>query len=276
MTETVPSENEKSRIVSLLRDEWGVLSQLLGALTDAEWAAPALPGWDVHDTIAHIVGTERSLAGHERPDIDIDVDQRTHIRNAIGKNNEVWIEHYRARTNAQLLADFNDITEQRLAALDAMNDEQFNAPSWTPAGQATHARFMRIRAFDSWMHEQDVRAGIGKPGHDSGPVAAESLDEVVVALGYIVGKRGGATDGSSVTFHLTGPIVRDLHVLVDGRATVVDALPTPATTTITMPSTLFMRLAGGRIDPIGAIDQIAFDGDVKFGHRVATNLAYTI
>ncbi len=276
MTETASPENEKDRIVSLLRDEWDELSQLLATLTADEWSAAALPGWDVHDTVAHIVGTERSLAGHERPDIPVDADQRAHIRNDMGKNNEAWIEHYRSRTDAELLADFRDITAKRLATLDAMTGEQFNAPSWTPAGQATHARFMRIRAFDSWMHEQDIRSAVGKPGHDGGPVAAESLDEVVVALGYIVGKRGGAADGSSVSFHLTGPLARELHVLVDGRAQVVDSLTSPATVTITMPGTLFMRLAGGRVDPLAMIGQITFAGDVEFGHRVATNLAYTI
>ena len=36
-------------------------------------------------------------------------------------------------------------------------------------------------------------------------VAEQAVDEIVRALGYIVGKKAGAPEGSRVTFELTGP-----------------------------------------------------------------------
>ncbi len=128
-----------------------------------------------------MIGTERALAGAALPPIPDDPGE--HVRNDIGRVNEAWIAELRGRPHADLLADFRAVTAERLASLRAMSAEEFNAPSWTPAGNATYARFMRIRIFDCWMHEQDIRAAIGQPGNDGGEAAAQALDEVVLALG---------------------------------------------------------------------------------------------
>ncbi|HEX9034602.1 MAG TPA: maleylpyruvate isomerase family mycothiol-dependent enzyme, partial [Streptosporangiaceae bacterium] len=178
--------------------------------------------------------------------------------------------------NADLLADFRSITAERLASLRAMPVADFNAPSWTPAGNATYARFMQIRIFDCWMHEQDIRAALGTAGNEGGPIAEQALHEVVLALGYIVGKRGGAPDGSRVRISLTGPIERDLYVVVDGRAKVTGTLDGEPTATLTMPSSLFLRLAGGREDAQAALGEVELGGDAGLARQLAVNLAYTI
>jgi uncharacterized protein (TIGR03083 family) len=266
---------EKSRIVELLGQEWAVIDGLLAGLSDQEWSREALPGWNVHDVLAHIIGTERMLSGAEYPPAP-GGDLGAHVRNDIGKANEAWVLALRARSHADLLADFGSVTAQRLASLRAMPAEEFNAPSWTPAGQATYARFMQIRIFDCWMHEQDIRAAVGLAGNEDGPIAAEALAEVVLALGYIVGKRGRAPDGSSVLIRLTGPVQRDLAVVVDGRARVVPRIEGEPTASLSLPSSLFLRLAGGRENADAALGGIDLGGDEGLARQLATNLAYTI
>jgi len=135
---------------------------------------------------------------------------------------------------------------------------------------------MQIRIFDCWMHEQDVRTAVQHPGNESGDVAERALDEVVLALGYIVGKRGRAPDGSSVLIRLTGPVERELAVQVDGRARVVEAIEGAPTATLTLSSTLFMRLAGGREYAETALGRIDLGGDQALALQLAANLAYTI
>ncbi len=270
---TVP----KGPLVATLRGEWAAIDDLLSPLPDEAWATPSpLPGWTVHDVVSHIVGTESMLAGVDRPEARTDVGQRPHVRNDIGAVNEVWVDALRALTPAALLTRFREITARRAAMLEAMSQEEFDAPSWTPAGQATYARFMQIRVFDCWMHEQDIRDALDRPGHETGPAAEESLAEIVRALGYLVGKRGGAPDGAAVTITLTGPIQRTLHVVVDGRARVVDSLDVPPTAALALSSSLFLRLAGGRVDPHAVLDRIAMTGDRELASRIATNLAFTI
>jgi uncharacterized protein (TIGR03083 family) len=271
---TADQEREKDRVVELLGREWSDIAGLLAGLDDEDWSVPALPGWDVHDVLAHMIGTERSLAGAALPDVPSDLG--SHVRNDIGKVNEAWICALRDRPHADLLADFRAVTAERLASLRGMSVEEFNAPSWTPAGNATYARFMQIRIFDCWMHEQDVRTGVEQPGNESGDAAEQALDEVVLALGYIVGKRGRAPDGSSVLIRLTGPVERELAVVVDGRARVVDAIEGAPTATLTLSSSLFMRLAGGREDAEAALGRIELGGDQALARQLATSLAYTI
>ncbi len=269
------AQEEKDRVVELLGSEWSVISHLMGDLDHEAWSRPAVPGWNVHDVLAHLIGTERALAGTVYPDV-AGLDVGAHVRNEIGRANEAWVLSLRDRSNAGLLADFRAVTTDRLASMRAMPLEEFNAPSWTPAGQATYARFMQIRIFDCWMHEQDIRTAVGIPGNEDGAAAEQSLDEVVLALGYIVGKRGRAPAGSSVLIRLTGPITRDLAVVVEGRARVVQALSGEPSASLTLSSSLFVRLAGGREDAEGALARIGLGGDAALARQLAMNLAYTI
>ena len=266
----------RSRIVALLRAAWGSIGTLLGELDDAQWAAPALPGWDVHGVVAHIVGDELQLAGGNPPPPLPDDSVGDHVHNDIARMNEAWIVALRAVSHSELRDAFEEITATRLAQLEAMAPEAYEEPSWTPVGPGTYGRFMEVRVFDSWMHEEDIRWAVGIPGNESGPVAEQSLAEVVSSLGYIVVKRAGMSDGSTIRIRLTGPIERDLHVVVEGRARVVDNLPGEPSVSITLPFPLFMRLIGGRLDPASVIDQVELGGDEALAGQLATNMAFTI
>jgi len=91
-----------------------------------------------------------------------------------------------------------------------------------------------------------------------------------------VGKKIGLPDGRSITFDLTGPVERQMHVKVDGRATVVDE-QTEHDIVLTADSTTFALLACGRIDPQQQIDAgaISWTGDDEWGDRAARNLRFT-
>ena len=261
-------------VTGALAEEFTAIDELLSSLPRSDWDVPtACPGWDVKANAAHIIGTEAMLLGEPTPEVSADVAALPHVRNDIGGFNEAWVLHLGGATPEEILAAYRPRIAARLEALAAITPEQWSTVGFTPAGQDTHGRFMRIRVMDCWMHEQDIREAVGRPGHDSGPVVDLVLDELQQALGYVVGKRAGAPDGSSVTFRLTGPAARDIHVLVDGRAAVVDSLPGPATVTLAMPALLFTRLAGGR----GAsTDEVEVSGDEGLGRQILANLAFTI
>ena len=205
-------------IVPALISEWSAIDGLLTSLDPPQWAQPtSLPGWSVQDTVAHLIGTESALAGQAPPPSEADIAGLPYVRNDIGAVNEQWVQGLRGESSDAILGRFRAVTATRQAALEAMTAEEFDAPSWTPAGPGTYGRFMRIRVFDCWMHEQDVRDAVGLPGHGDGPCAAVALSEAADALGYIVGKRAAAADGSTVTIELTGPEHVTWHVVVDGR-----------------------------------------------------------
>jgi uncharacterized protein (TIGR03083 family) len=266
----------RDRIVGALDSVWSSVADLCAGLTDDEWATPSpLPGWDVRDNVIHMLGTEAMLSGRQ-PTAQVDADSVDHVRNPIGAANEAWIASYADASDAEVLAEFRSLTAQRLEVLRAMSDDEWEQVGFTPAGEGPYGRFMQIRVFDCWMHEQDIRAAVGRPGHDAGPAVEVSLDEMATAMGFVVGKKAAAPDGSSVTFGLTGPAARQIHVRVEGRAAVVASLDAPATATLTMPVVSFSRVAGGRNDAPEHAQRCEISGDAELGQRVLANLSYTI
>ncbi len=269
----------KDRTVAALGEVWASLSELLGELSDDEWRLPSpLPGWNVQDNVSHIVGTEAMLSGEAGPSVEIDRDAAEHVRNDIGVFNEQWVEALRPMPPNAVLSRFRELTGERLAALEAMSDDEWNAESFTPAGKDTYGRFMQIRAFDCWLHEQDIRDAVGRPGHESGLAVDVVLDEMSTALGFVVGKKAGATPGQSVTFALTdgGAVVRRLHVEVGDRAAVVPELSEPATATLTMPIGVMTRRCAGRVGADDLLDQVAIDGNLELASKILANQSYTI
>jgi uncharacterized protein (TIGR03083 family) len=268
---------DRDTVVDALIDEWAALDTLLTGLDDERWRLPTpCPGWSVADNLAHIVGTEETLAGRAAPAVAADREAWPHVRNELGASNERWVASMRADTPHAVLERFRRITAERAETLRTMPDEEFHAATRTPAGPATYARFMRIRVFDCWMHEQDIRDALGRPGGEDTPGAAVALDEMTESLGYLIGKRAGFPDGSSATVILTGPAARTLHVLVDGRARLVPELPHPATVTVTLPVGLFVRLCGGRVEPTDEVLAAArVTGDQELGRRLLGNLRFT-
>ena len=269
----------KDRTVAALGEVWASLGELLGDLTDEQWRLPSpLPGWSVQDCVSHVVGTEAMLAGEPGPTIDIDRDANEHVRNDIGAFNEQWVETLRVVQPDEVLSRFRELTGARLATLDQMSVDDWNAESFTPAGRDTFGRFMQIRVFDCWLHEQDIRDAVGQPGHQTGLAVEVVLDEMATALGFVVGKKAGASAGESVTFALTdgGAVVRELHVEVGERAAVVAALSGPATVVLTMPVGVMTRRCAGRVGPDDLLDQVVIDGDLSLASRILDNQSYTI
>ena len=272
---------DKSEVLAGLFAVWDDITALLGGLPETEWeAASPLPGWDVKALVAHMIGTECFLAGVPAPQPDIDVSTLEHVRNDIGVMNECWVRHLSAEAGADVLKRFKDITDDRRKALTGMSAEEWDAVTLTPVGPESYGRFMRVRVFDCWMHEQDIRQALQRPSSDDqlvGPASALSLDEITGSMGYVVGKRAKAPEGSRVLFELTGPLCRSIRVSVDGRAQVVDDFGGQGpTVTIRLDGLQFTRLAGGRpLCPVRS-QGIELGGDKDVGAQVVEHLNFVI
>jgi uncharacterized protein (TIGR03083 family) len=189
------------------------------------------------------------------------------------------VRKLRSISGRELLDMFRETTAQRRKALTDMSGDTWNDVTATPAGPDTYGRFMRVRIFDCWMHEHDIRDALGAPASDDELVSAASrlaLDEIAASMGFVVGKLGGAPDGSRVAIELTGPLQREINVAVEGRGKLVDDFENGPTSTITMDGLLFTRLAGGRIPLEAHLDEISFGGDDAVGRRIVEHLNFVI
>ena len=260
-------------------DKDDVLDALLAGLTPEQWQTPtALPGWTVHDVVAHIVGTESMLSGDPVPESD--AAKADHVHNEIGALNERWVDHLRGESPESMLARFRDVMGRRKATLTALTPEEWNTVTLTPAGPDSYGRFMRVRVFDCWVHEHDIRDAVSVPAPDdaySGADARLALDEMTSSMGFVVAKKGGAPDGSRVELTLTGPLSRTIRVAIDGRAAVVpDFGGQQPTAALAIDGRQFVRLAGGRPMVGHAPQTIDYSGDEAVGTRIVENLNYVI
>ena len=201
------------------------------------------------DNLVHVIGIEATLLGRPTPEVMLP-DDLPHVRNDLGRSNEQWIEAYRGRSTADVLADLR--RDRRPAGGHRGHGPgRLRRRVVHAAGPDSYGRFMRIRVMDMWMHEQDIREAVGRPGHEEGLAPQAALDELTAALGFVVGKRAGAPAGSRVRFELTGPMARRIDVAVAERARVVDALDGEPTVTLTLPGTFHPSVRRSRGRPGG-------------------------
>lgn len=242
-------------------------NDLCGRLSDEQMATQSLcPDWTVRDVITHVIGVEAVLAGWE-PSVEVPPPFEK-------------LGPYDAAAKAMSRGDFairiSETSQTRLAELERLDPAVVDAPSITPTGIATYGRFLQVRVFDFWVHARDIAIPLGEATDDTGFAAETALQEVDDSVGYIVGKKIGLPEGSSIVFRIRGGVDRDISVAVDGRATRVDSVDSPDVEVTTDVRT-FVMLAAGRIDPQEPIDSraITWSGDAEWGERAARNLAYT-
>jgi uncharacterized protein (TIGR03083 family) len=243
---------------------YDAIEALCADLSDDDWQTQSLcPDWTVRGVVDHVTSIEAVMAGW-LPDDDKSPPPFERAGEFLADSTP-YVEKVRA------------VYDRRRSDLATLSSADLDRPSWTPLGPATYGRFLAIRVFDLWVHERDITTPLGRATDDSGIAAELALAEVENSIGYIVGKKVGLPDGKSLTFDLTGPLVRQIHVAVDGRAAKVDHLDNPDVV-VTTDSTTFIQLACGRIDPQAQIDSgtISWKGDDELGDRAARNLRFTM
>jgi uncharacterized protein (TIGR03083 family) len=266
--------------ITLLDNVWRDIAGLCDGLSDDQWdAATDCPGWSIKDNVAHMIGTERMLAGDQAPPAS--VEPGAHVRNDIGKANEQWIESYRSLTGKEVLDEFRKVTGSRLAALRALTPEDWDREGFTPEGPGPYRLFMEIRVFDCWYHDQDIREALGVTGYLEGAVADMSIGRIgAKGLGYVVGKKAGAPAGSTVVFQVLG--TPEINVVIEvppeGRARVIGAAPAAPTARITLDRRTYARLAGGRWNGDEARQKgaVSVSGDTDLANRIVDNMSFTI
>jgi uncharacterized protein (TIGR03083 family) len=265
-------------IVEKLERVWRSITDLCAPFTEQEWKTPTdCPKWSVQDHVVHMIGTESRLL--ERPAPEHTPQDMSHVKNEIGKLNEIWVDSRRTWPGAQVLAEFQDVTGARLQRLRAMSAADFSMPTQTPIGPGTVRDFMHIRIFDCWVHEQDIRRAVGRPGHLAGPVAEHAVGRIVQALPFVVGKKAQVQSGNTVVFDVTGPAGRLLPIGVEGgRAKLLDTVPATPTVRLAMDVETLNCLGCGRWEPGKALEsgKVRISGDRVLGEHIVWQMNFMI
>jgi len=262
------------QVVDLMERVWRSIDSLCAPLTEAQWKTPTdCPGWSVQDQVSHLAGAESRILGHPVPDHT--PNEPGHVKNDVGQSTATSLDYRRSWPGQKVLEEFRELTGQRLGLLRDMTDEDFAAETQTPIGPGTVTEFVRIRIFDAWVHEQDIRRALNMPGELEGPVAVHSVGRVARAMPFVVARKAQAPNGVTAVFDITGPAGRVVPVGVEGgRGSEWDSEPPSPTVRITFDAETFACLGCGRLDPSQALrsGRVTVTGDTALGETIITNM----
>jgi len=266
------------QMVDLMEAVWRSIDGLCADLTPEQWALPTeCPGWAVQDQVSHLVGSECRLLG--RPAPDHEPADTSHVQNEVGQSNEVLVDYRRQFSGAEILAEFREITAERLGVLRAMSEDDFAAETPNPLGSGPYTDLLAIRIYDAWVHEQDMRRTLGIPGHLDGPVAQHAYGRTAMAMPFVVGRKVRPDDGTTVVFEITGDVGGIIALNMDGgRANRTGAPPDSPTVRLTMGLEPFNALGTGRWTADKALSEgtVSIVGDRALGERIIGEMNFMI
>ncbi|QHC20131.1 maleylpyruvate isomerase family mycothiol-dependent enzyme [Streptomyces sp. GS7] len=253
------------------------ITELVTPLVEGEWSrATDLPGWSVRDVVSHVIGLECEMLGDPRPIHTLPRDLY-HVRSESARRMEVQVDVRRHHTAPEMLSELEYTVIRRSRQL-RNESRQPDAVVRSPLGEERTLEFvLEQRAFDVWVHEQDLRRALGKPGNPDSPGAHVARDLLVRVLPGIVAKRAQAPADSAVVFDITGPVefMRTVRVGADGKATIDGSVSLGPTVTLAMDWDAFHRLACGRVRPAAIAGQIKIDGDHELAQAILDHFAVT-
>lgn len=276
-------------------DAYSATAQAIVDLTfvcsEDDFAKPTeLEGWTVKDVVSHITSAEAFFAG--KPDPDVEVPDHPWLKNDIARAVERGVELRRGRTGAEVAAELQQVIARRLGQLkDLKDNEPENVDEVmvdSPRGPMPLLTMLRMRVVDLWVHEQDLRAALGRPGNLDTAGASCFTRMVLDQLPRIVVEKAEVPTGRVVMIELTGPVIARAGVRVekgeDGAPVghlmftggVDETGPIPVigkTTSIQMSTDAFTRRAAGR----RPTDDLHYSvhGDETVAHRVLDELVVT-
>ncbi|MFF0213331.1 maleylpyruvate isomerase family mycothiol-dependent enzyme [Streptomyces vinaceus] len=253
------------------------ISELVLPLTEGEWnRATPCPGWSVRDVVSHVIGIECEQLGDPRPIHTLPRDLR-HVVDEFTRYMEVQVDVRRHHTAPEMTSELEYTIIRRSRQLRNEKRDPDTMVRGPLGDQVTLEHALRLRAFDVWIHEQDLRAALGVPGNWDSPGAYVARDILLAGLGKVVAKEAGAPANSAVVIDVHGPVefLRTVRVDAQGRGT-VDGTPSlgPAVTLTTDWET-YVRLAAGRVRAGAVADRVKVEGDAELAEAILAHFAVT-
>jgi uncharacterized protein (TIGR03083 family) len=208
---------------------------LLCALSEEDWARPALRDLDVQGLVGHLTGVEddvqRSLAG------DPAVADASHVQSTqaeairqAGRSPALTIQEWRRAADRTL-----DLVREASPGLDGA------------ARVAVHgvrlpvASLLVVRAFELWVHENDIRRAVGLPPSVPDAPVLRLMSDLAARLLPHAAARTGLAEPVDVHLVLTGPGGGTWDVMVG------QSPPEPVPVAIVTDAVGFCRLAANRV-----------------------------
>jgi len=207
------SEPEPVLVVDLFPVERQHLLQLLAQLREEEWHRPTVcAGWTVKDIALHLLGDDIGRLSRDRDAFDYTSIANAHPRiNSwselvayINEMNELWVQATRrisSRLLCTLLALTGEEIYQYFTSLDLF---ALGEPvSWAGSAPAPVWLDVAREYTERWVHQQQIRDAVGRPGLKEQRFFAPILATFVRALPHTF-REVDAPDGTLIHLNISG------------------------------------------------------------------------
>ncbi|MFJ4962411.1 hypothetical protein EES43_13790 [Streptomyces sp. ADI96-02] len=253
------------------------IAELVKPLVEGEWnRRTPCPGWSVRDMVSHVIGMECEMLGDPRPIHTLPRDLY-HVQSDFARYMEMQVDVRRHHTAPEMTSELEYVLIRRARQL--RNESRApEAKVRAPLGaEQTLEVALNMRAFDLWVHEQDLRATLGRPGNLDSPGALITRDVLLAALPKVVAKDAGAPAGTAIVLDVHGPVefLRTVRVDAEGRGSVDGSPSLGPAVTLSMDWETYVRLACGRVRAAAVADRFKVEGDQDLATAILHHFAVT-
>lgn len=192
----------------LFRRERAELAGLLQALDAADWQRPTIcPGWRVHDITAHIVHDYlRKLSG-KRDGVTapgpLSGEDLPAFLHRVNQEFVAVAARWSPRVLIDLVMHLGPQLDQLWAAQDMTGLGE--AVSWAAPGRPAPVWLDVAREYtEYWVHQQQIRDAVGRPGAADGELLGPVVDTFLRAVPYTL-RTAAAVPGTCLQLQITGP-----------------------------------------------------------------------
>jgi uncharacterized protein (TIGR03083 family) len=150
----------KSEIIRAVRDQRRRTLAFISDLDAEQFDVEVLPGWRVREVLAHLITTERAtLTGTILPA----------VLGSMAKLeawNERQVPRWADRPPAELLVGLDRWGRRFARFASTLPSPLYRMPLPTLWGRGPAGMLIHGRAYDEWVHRQDMRRGLGQPDED--------------------------------------------------------------------------------------------------------------
>lgn len=264
-------------------DAWAesvqAISELVLPLAEGEWnRSTACPGWSVRDVVSHTIGQECELLGDPRPIHTLPRDLY-HVVDEPSRHMEIQVDVRRHHTGPEMTSELEYTVIRRTRQLrNEKRQPEDQVQNIMPGGgKIALERQLMLRAFDVWVHEQDIRRALNKPGNLDSAGAYVTRDVLLAGLPKVVAKDAAAPLNSAVVVDVSGPVefLRTVRVDEEGHGSVDGSPSLGPALTLSLDWETYVRLACGRVRAEQVADRVKAEGDTTLGTAILTAFAVT-
>ena len=264
-------------IVDLFPAVRDALLELLSGLSEEEWSRPTVcAGWSVKDVALHLLGDDVGRLSRKRDSFggaafvpQADADFEAQLVAFINEANERWLQATR-RISPHLLCDLlrfmGGETQRYFQSLDLF---QIDEPvSWAGPDPAPVWLDIAREYTERWLHQQQIRDAVEKPGLKERRIFAPVLDTFVRALPHTF-RDVDVAAGAQVKLIISGDAGGEWYLVRgDGKWSLyLDADAEPAAAVVMDQETAWRLFTKG-ISKDEASAKATLSGDRSLGMKV--------